>query len=144
MPDIIRHDLTSKLLEKALDGLSQRQQAIGHNMANVDTPNFKATEVTFEEDLAAAIRRQPSPDALSLNVSDARHIGAFAQPADVDGISPRATQLLTTSMRNDGNNVDVDREMTRLAETQIFFQAATQLVNVKFNQLKQAIWEGRK
>src|SRR5688572_11223028 len=144
MPDLIRHDLTSKLLEKALDGLSQRQQAIGHNMANIDTPNFKATEVTFEEDLAAAIRRQPSPDALPLNVSDARHMGAFPQPVDVNGISPRATQLLTTSMRNDGNNVDVDREMTRLAETQLFFQAATQLVNVKFNQLKQAIWEGRK
>ena len=144
MPDIIRHDLTSKLLEKALDGLSARQQAIGHNMANVDTPNFKSTEVTFEQDLAAAIRRQPAPDTLSMHVSDARHIGAIPAPADPDGISPRATQLLTTSMRNDGNNVDVDREMTRLAETQLFFQAATQLVNVKFNQLKQAIWEGRK
>ena len=144
MPDIIRHDLTSKLLEKTLDGLSRRQQAISNNMANVDTPNFKATEVSFEEDLASAIRRQPSADTLSMNVSDTRHIGAFPEQVDVDGISPRATQLLTTSMRNDGNNVDVDREMTRLAETQLFFQAATQLVNVKFNQLKQAIWEGRK
>jgi len=144
MPDIVRNDLTSKLLEKALDGLSQRQQAISHNMANVDTPNFKTTEVSFEEDLAAAIRRQPTPDTLAMHVSDARHIGTFPTPVDVDGISPRAAQLLTTSMRNDGNNVDVDREMTRLAETQLFFQAATQLVNVKFNQLKQAIWEGRK
>ena len=144
MPDIIRHDLTSKLLEKALDGLSARQQAISHNMANVDTPNFKTTEVSFEEDLAAAIRRQPTADTLSMHVSDARHIGTFPDPVDVDGLSPRATQLLTTSMRNDGNNVDVDREMTRLAETQLFFQAATHLVNVKFNQLKQAIWEGRK
>ena len=144
MPDIIRHDLTSKLLEKTLDGLSARQRAISHNMANVDTPNFKTTEVSFEEDLAAAIRRQPTPDTLALHVSDARHIGSVPEPVDVNGISPRATQLLTTSMRNDGNNVDVDREMTRLAETQLFFQAATQLVNVKFNQLKQAIWEGRK
>lgn len=143
MPDLIRNDLTTKLLEKALDGLSLRQQAISNNMANVDTPNFKATEVSFEEDLNAALRKQPSPDALQMRVSDARHIG-FQQPVDVDSIEARSTQLLTTSMRNDGNNVDVDREMTRLAETQLFFQAATQLVNVKFNQLKQAIWEGRK
>ncbi|HEU5318974.1 MAG TPA: flagellar basal body rod protein FlgB [Chloroflexota bacterium] len=143
MPDVIRHDLTTKLLEKALDGLSLRQQAISNNMANVDTPNFKATEVSFEEDLAAAIRRQPSPDTLELRTSDSRHIGAF-EPVDATSIQPRATQLLTTSMRNDGNNVDVDREMTRLAETQLFFQAATQLVNVKFNQLKQAIWEGKR
>jgi flagellar basal-body rod protein FlgB len=143
MPDLIRNDLTMRLLEKALDGLSLRQQAISNNVANVDTPNFKATEVSFEENLHEALRRQPSPDTLELRVSDPRHIG-FEAPVDVDSISPRAQQLLTTSMRNDGNNVDVDREMTRLAETQLFFQAATQLVNVKFNQLKTAIWEGRK
>jgi flagellar basal-body rod protein FlgB len=143
MPDLVRNDLTTKLLEKALDGLSLRQQAISNNMANVDTPNFKATEVSFEDDLHAALKRQPSADSLELRTSDARHIGAF-EPVDVDSVQARSTQLLTTSMRNDGNNVDVDREMTRLAETQLFFQAATQLVNVKFNQLKQAIWEGKR
>jgi len=140
---VIRTDLTTKLLEKALDGLSLRQQAIANNVANVDTPNFKATEVSFEEDLKAALQNQSSPDALDLRVGDPRHIGS-QEPVDVDSISPRAQQLLTTSMRNDGNNVDVDREMTRLAETQLFFQATTQLINVKFNQLKTAIWEGRK
>src|SRR6266545_599088 len=103
MPDLIRNDLTTRLLEKALDGLSLRQQAISNNVANVDTPNFKATEVSFEEDLHAALRRQPSPDTLDLRVGDARHIGA-QEPVDVNSISPRAQQLLTTSMRNDGNN----------------------------------------
>ena len=143
MPDLIRNDLTTKLLEKALDGLSLRQQAISNNVANVDTPNFKATEVSFEEDLKSALKQQPSTDVLEMRVSDARHIGSQAS-VDIDTISPRAQQLLTTSMRNDGNNVDVDREMTRLAETQLFFQATTQLINVKFNQLKTAIWEGKK
>jgi flagellar basal-body rod protein FlgB len=47
-------------------------------------------------------------------------------------------------MRNDGNNVDIDREMVRLAETQIQFSAATAFTNLKFAQLRQAIYEGRR
>ena len=143
MPDILRTDTTARLLEKALDGLSLRQKAITNNVANVETPNFKASEVSFEEDLQSAIRRAPAPDSLALATTSDLHLGG-AKRLSVDEVRPRSTQLLHTSMRNDGNNVDVDREMTRLAETQIFFQTATQLVNVKFNQLKTAIWEGRK
>ena len=143
MTDIVRTDLTTRLLEKALDGLSARQNAITNNLANVDTPNFKSTEVSFEEDLQAAIRRQPGPDDLGMRATDARHLGT-TEPLPLDAISPRAKQMLATSLRNDGNNVDIDREMTRLAETQLFFQAGTQLINVKFNQLKTAIWEGKK
>jgi flagellar basal-body rod protein FlgB len=144
MPDLVRNDLTTRLLEKTLDGLSARQNAITNNLANVDTPNFKVTEVSFEEDLQAAIRRQPNPDDLAMRATDARHLGTTGEPIPVDAIAPRARQINSTTLRNDGNNVDIDREMTRLAETQLFFQAATQLVNVKFNQLKTAIWEGKK
>lgn len=143
MPDIIRNGVTSRLLEKALDGLSVRQKAITNNVANVDTPNFKTTEVTFEEDLHAAIRRGPAPDALTMHVSNGRHLGG-PQRLSVDEVQPRSTQMVNSSLRNDGNNVDIDREMTRLAETQIFFQTATQLMNTKFQQLKTAIWEGKK
>lgn len=143
MPDIIKNDVTARLLEKALDGLSQRQRAITNNVANIDTPNFKTTEVTFEEDLQSAIQRGPAPDSLALRVADSRHIGSVQQ-ISLDAVQPRSTQMLTSSIRNDGNNVDVDREMTRLAETQIFFQTATQLMNTKFQQLKTAIWEGKK
>lgn len=143
MTDPMRNDIAARALEKALDGLSRRAQAITNNVANVDTPNFKSTEVTFEEDLQAAIRQQGASGAMPLRVSDPRHLAGFDTPA-LDAVGPKATQLRTTSLRNDGNNVDIDREMTRLAETQIFFQAATQLLNVKFNQLKTAIWEGKR
>jgi flagellar basal-body rod protein FlgB len=143
MPDLIKNDVTARLLEKALDGLSLRQKAITNNVANVDTPNFKSSEVTFEQDLQAAIRRGPASDELALTTTSDLHIGNSGR-VNVDDVRPRSTQLLHTSLRNDGNNVDIDREMTRLAETQLFFQTATQLVNVKFNQLKTAIWEGKK
>jgi flagellar basal-body rod protein FlgB len=147
MPDLVRNDLTTRLLEKAMDGLSMRQQAISNNMANVDTPNFKSTEVGFEDDLkAATLRQHAALDDTPMFATDVRHFGITQRMTggELDAIAPRSTQILNTTMRNDGNNVDVDREMTRLAETQIFFQAATQLINVKFNQLKTAIWEGKK
>src|SRR5690242_3172493 len=128
--DLIRNDLTSRLLEKSLDGLSLRSQTISNNVANVDTPNFKASEVNFEQQLAAAINHQPAADDLPLAVTHAAHIDPN-RPASLDEIRPAAVQLLTTSLRNDGNNVDVDREMARLAETQLSYQASTQVLNEK-------------
>jgi flagellar basal-body rod protein FlgB len=143
MVDILRNDLAARVLEKALDGLSLRQRAITDNVANVDTPNFKSFEVSFEEDLQSAIHQQPRKDALPLATSDPRHQAA-PPPASLDAVSPRISQMLATTLRNDGNNVDIDREMSRLAEAQIHFHAATQLMNVKFQQLKTAIWEGKR
>lgn len=142
MADIIRTDLAARTLEKALDGLSLRSQAISHNVSNIDTPNFKSSEVTFEQDLQAALHR-PSQDELPMAVTDNKHIGGFL-PISVENVKPKASRLLQTTMRNDGNNVDIDREMARLAETQLSFQAMTQLLNTKFRQLQQAITEGKK
>ncbi len=139
--DLIRNDLATQALKKALDGLSLRAQAIANNVANVDTPNFKSSEVTFEQDLQAALSRRP--DGLPLAMTNARHL-SDGSPVTLDAVQPRAVPLLSTSMRNDGNNVDIDREMAQLAETQLSFQAATQLINSKFQQLKLAIWEGKK
>jgi flagellar basal-body rod protein FlgB len=139
--DITRTDVAARALEKALDGLSLRSQAISHNVANVDTPNFKRSEVHFEQDLQAALRRPAGGVAMA--ITNGRHLGTAA-PATVDAVTARAVPLANTTLRNDGNNVDMDREMARLAETQLGFQAAAQLMNTKFHHLRQAIWEGRK
>lgn len=141
MVDIFKNDLTTRLLAKSLDGLSMRGQAISNNVANIDTPKFKSTEVTFEDDLRAAITRDPV--VLPMFATDARHLGG-ARPLSVASVNPKATPMLSTSIRADGNNVDMDREMARLAETQIAFQASTQVLNHKYQQYKLAIFEGRK
>jgi flagellar basal-body rod protein FlgB len=139
--DLIRNDLATQALSKALDGLSLRAQTIANNVANVDTPNFKSSEVAFEQDLQAALSRRS--DGLPLATTNARHL-SDGSSLTLDAVQPRAVPLLSTSMRNDGNNVDIDRQMAQLAETQLSFQAATQLLNTKFQQLKLAIWEGKK
>ena len=141
--DIPRTDLTTRVLEKALNGLSTRAAAISNNVANVDTPNFKTSEVVFEQDLQSALRRGSNPNDLQMAVTDQGHLRGFAPPS-VDGVQARAIPMLNTTMRNDGNNVDIEREMARLAETQLSFQATTQMLNLKYQQLRQAIWEGKR
>jgi flagellar basal-body rod protein FlgB len=84
-------------LRAALSGLAARQRTIANNVANVDTPNFKASEVRFEDALKTAISRgRPgsSPDQATLNAA-----------------ASRTSHSDATSTRADGNNVDIDREM---------------------------------
>jgi flagellar basal-body rod protein FlgB len=141
--DIVRNDLTSRLLEKSLDGLSLRSQTISNNVANVDTPNFKAGDVNFEQQLAAAVGNQPAGDELALTLTHGAHISSNGRPS-LNDIAPATVQVTNTTMRNDGNNVDVEREMARLAETQLSYQASTQMLNEKLRLFREAIWEGKK
>lgn len=143
MPNLIRNDAAFGAIVKSLDGLSLRSRAITNNVANVDTPGFKTSEVSFEEELAAAVNR-PSPDTFQMVSTNAAHFGVSMSRPKIEDIQAKTQVLSGNTMRNDGNNVDIDREMVRLAETQIQFSAATAFTNLKFAQLRQAIYEGRR
>src|SRR5690242_18375741 len=94
-------DVTNAALEVALKGAEQRQAVLSNNMANVNVPGFKPSEVSFQDQLANAL--QSSND-----------------PSTVAQVSPQISTD-TTVMRADGNGVDVDRESAKLAENQILF-----------------------
>jgi flagellar basal-body rod protein FlgB len=141
--DLVRNDLTARILEKSLDGLSLRAQTITNNVANVDTPNYKAGDVNFEQQLTAALNNQPQGDELPLMLTHGAHIAPNGRPG-LDDLAPATVRTTSTTMRNDGNNVDVEREMARLAETQLSYQASTQVLNEKLRLFREAIWEGKK
>ncbi|MBM4416712.1 MAG: flagellar basal body rod protein FlgB [Chloroflexi bacterium] len=140
---------TDTAIRTALTGLQTRQQTIAYNIANVDTPGYKAKEVHFEEHLGKALRGEPivrrEPTRMALATTHGRHI----QPP-----RPAATtvqsQLIETAestdgtLRNDGNTVDVDREMPRLAETQISYGALGQIHTNRVGVLRTAVTEGRR
>jgi flagellar basal-body rod protein FlgB len=112
-------------LRAAMSGLAARQRAIANNVANVDTPNFKASEVRFEDALKSAIssgRPGTPPDQSSLNAS-----------------ASRSTLVDATSMRADGNNVDIDREMAILGETNLTYSAITQIMSSRLGILRNVI-----
>lgn len=143
MPNLIRNDIAFGAIVKSLDGLSLRSRAITNNVANIDTPGFKTSEVSFEEELAAAVNR-PAPDTFQMVSTNQAHFGLSMDRPNIEAIQAKTHALSGTTLRNDGNNVDIDREMVRLAETQIQFSAATAFTNLKFAQLRQAIYEGRR
>jgi flagellar basal-body rod protein FlgB len=120
-------DKTSVVLQQTLTGLSRRQQVIGNNLANLNTPNFKASEVVFESELKRALDAQDQPDMLVK--THATHLAEDTQ--SVLSVEPieRAQKQLT--MRLDGNSVDVEREMASLAETVLRFQSSAQVLSRK-------------
>lgn len=134
----------SKIFDKTLNGLSAaahyrkiKGDVINSNIANAETPGYKAKRFDFEDALARQLRVGESP---LIEKTHERHIAAAkpvtAKPLAVDVDSEGVTA-------NDGNTVDLEKEMTRLAENQVQFKALVQLINKKLAALKYAAGEGR-
>lgn len=122
------------LLEKAMDGSTLRHSALANNLANVNTPGYKRSDVSFRASLAEAIGTQ-----LPLKKTSPLHLNNLAQHSAPEFISD--TQ---TSLRNDGNNVDVDVELATMAENNLYFNSLAQLLSSQLSVLRQAIAEGRR
>jgi flagellar basal-body rod protein FlgB len=120
----INFSTADNYLQAALSGLAARQRTIANNVANVDTPNFKASEVRFEDALAGAIGRD----------------GANTQAqSSLNASTSRATLINSTAGRADGNNVDIDREMEMLGEANLNYSALTQVMSTRIGILKNVI-----
>lgn len=125
------------ILERSLDAAALRQRVIADNIANVDTPQFKASTVEFESEL----RRALASDAPRSVFPFRRRIPYPATPSLPD-VAPRVVPRTDTVARNDGNNVDIDYEMTALAENDLYYQSIARVLNDSFGRLRTAI-EGR-
>lgn len=125
-------DSTIGTVRSWLGGLSRRQQAIGNNIANIDTPGYRAQEVNFESELRRAIGGSTG----RLLTTSARHIGAA--PGRTGQLGTQAAQMLT-SQRLDENDVDIDQEMVKLSETQMRYQAAASALNTKVSTIRNVI-----
>lgn len=121
---------------QALDGLSQRQDAIASNVANVDTPGYRRREVSFEDTLA----QQVNMSSAGLRTTDPRHIASRGATTPADGDAVRERDVV--SSRNDANDVSIDEEMLLLAETQLRYQALTQGVGRRLTTLRTVIRGG--
>jgi len=126
------------LLERSLDAASMRHKVLANNIANIDTPNFKRSDVSFESVLQDAL----SERTISGRATNPRHM-SIGSPK-VDQVRPHVYTEESTSLRNDGNNVDIDAEMSAMAQNQIQYNALIQQINRKFASLKYAISEGKR
>jgi flagellar basal-body rod protein FlgB len=126
---------TIGLLAQALDLRSERHRVITANIANQDTPGYKSMEVNFKE----ALRSASDSSAIPLQRTNPAHLppAALTPPSSHAAVSSRASQRL------DGNTVNGEEEMAKLAENTLFYTATTQILNTKFRGIRNAIREGR-
>ena|SRR5690554_6084587 len=135
--DRLLTDGTNHVLQLALDAAAERQRVSAHNLANVNTPDFKRQEVQFEEKLKAALFASPK---LPLTKTHERHL---PRPLALSELQHKVVTDNSTSMRSDGNNVDIDREMVQLSMNQLQYNAVTQVLNNRYGTLRYILQGGR-
>ena len=119
-------DFTWKVLEKDMEGLTQRFKAVSRNIANADTPGYARRNVSFEDQLRDVIQ---SGKKLRMTVTDPRHIPT--RPSLVSDVKPVELRVRDEIYRLDGNNVDPEREMSVLAGTRMMYGAMNRLAAKK-------------
>jgi len=101
-------------LERYMDLLSARQKLVASNIANVDTPGYQTQDVDFQEEFQNAM-----------------------------GGPPTVVGVAGLTVKNDGNNVSLDRESRLLSENALRFQMASALLRGEISQIRSAINEGK-
>lgn len=121
------------ILGAALHASNLRHNVISNNIANVNTPGFKKSEVEFENLLSQAL--YPSEKKLKLMRTQDKHL---PMPAS-DILTPMVREINATTMRTDGNNVDVDSEMAALSKNNIYYEANVRQISDYFSGIKSVI-----
>jgi flagellar basal-body rod protein FlgB len=131
---------TVGMLKNAMDGAGTAHSVIANNIANVNTPNFRRSDVSFKEALAATEASAPDPEQLEMITTDARHMDASGSPAP-ETFSVTTTVDTDQQMRIDGSNVDVDQEMAKLSLNSAYAQTMGQLLQNQYSRMRQVIQE---
>lgn len=125
-----------RLLEKGLNATWLRNTVIANNIANVDTPGYKSSRVEFESILESKLQE----GALNGKTTNPKHISINTS---IEDANPIVEKNKNTTMRMDGNNVDIDVEMAELARNSIKYNALIEKTLRDLARIKTAIKEVR-
>jgi len=130
-------DKTTNSLGAAINFRLLRNNVVSSNIANAETPGYKAKKVDFEDALSRAI------DINGLNRLKTDNPKQFISGAGEKGeVEPDVYDNPDVNVSNDGNTVDMEKEMSKLAENTILYKAALRLINKKLAALKYVTAEG--
>jgi len=107
-------DRVAGQLEHYMDLLSARQKLVASNIANADTPGYHTKDLDFQAEFLRA-----------------------------GGGMPHTSEVADLKVKNDGNNVSLDREARLLSENALRFQVASQLMKTQVRVVRSAIQEGK-
>ncbi|WOT10369.1 flagellar basal body rod protein FlgB [Leptospira interrogans] len=131
---------TQDLLEKGMNNSIFKRKVISDNIANADVPHFKRSEVIFESMIKRAIESEKieAIKEVPTQISDERHI-QFFKPLDYREVQPKANTDYLTTMRADGNNVDVEKEVVEASNSQMQYMMMAERINQNYRELKQVM-----
>lgn len=122
---------------QALSLRAARQELLSGNVANADTPNFKAKDIDFASVLHEKLSLTTNLNKVSLNTTSSMHINSAAQGVFGDNMLYR----IPLQPSADGNTVDMDMERTRFADNAIKYDASISFINNEFKNLAMAMQE---
>ncbi len=120
--------------ENALRFRSQRQQLLASNIANADTPHYKARDLDFGKAMQAAIANS-SPTALNAGALTQTNPGHLAASSTLFGLDAYVALRVPRQNNRDGNTVDMDVERNAFTENALHYEADVTLVNNKIKGL---------
>lgn len=132
-------NFTDRLQMESLNHRIRRSHVLSSNIANAETPGFRALGYDFEEQLK---EMDLGNEKLSLKVTQAKHKN-HAFTTNDGTIDPDVFVRPTETIPEDGNTVDIDYEMASLAQNQILYRATVESINRKIGIIKYAIQGGR-
>ncbi|VYU41559.1 flagellar basal body rod protein FlgB [Clostridium tertium] len=127
----INNDSTMQLLRAGLDASALRGKVIANNMSNINTKEYKRSYVSFEENLKSEVEK------FSLKKTNNKHLNGTLNDSLIDVEVDNST-----SMRTDGNNVDLDLEKVDQAANSLMYNALITQANSKLNMTKSVISGG--
>lgn len=129
-------DKTTRALGAAANLRQTRHNVISSNVANAETPGYQAKKLDFENALSRAL----TIEDMAPGGSEPGHF--MTGPVAISKVRADIYENPDVSVNNDGNTVDLEREMSTLAENSIMYKAAVQLINKKMAALRYAATDG--
>jgi len=125
---------TISLLERVLDLRSLRHNALVSNIANIDTPHYRAFDVMIEEEIEKVVGRDKS---VMVTRTQPQHLPI--RDARLDTTTPGLITQSNVTVKGDGNSVDIDKAMADLSKNNLMYNALAQIISRRFLALKSAM-----
>jgi flagellar basal-body rod protein FlgB len=129
---------TIDALSKALGYRSANHNVISSNLANIDTPGYKPKDLVFNQELQKAVdRRSVAPVK-----TNPKHFSHFTGAMGNNG--PSYSIITRKAVNRKPNQFNIDKEMSKMVQNNLLFEASAKLLTKKFEALRTAIESGRK
>ncbi len=137
------NDTTSKALDLMQRGMGAsvlREQVLSNNIANATTPNYKRRDVNFQAQLQRAINSEKQ-EVIPFKMSKKNHIPVF-RAMDYKEVKPNVFTEYYTYQNNNGNSVDIEKEMSESTKNTMYYNALAQWTAKKYSNLKDLLrWQ---